>query len=84
MTPSRHDLRDVLDLLRKESALLEVERTVDRGWEISAVLDRLEREGCYDAVLFRSIEDRPGWSVLGNLFADRRTIARLLGAQQRP
>jgi 2,5-furandicarboxylate decarboxylase 1 len=79
MSNSRHDLHDVLDDLRAEHALLEVDRQVERGWEIAAVLDRLERTGRYDPVLFRSALGHPGWSVLGNLFADRRIIAMLLG-----
>jgi 2,5-furandicarboxylate decarboxylase 1 len=79
MTGSRHDLRHVLDLLRAESALLEVKRAVDPRWEISAVLDRLERAGIFRPVLFGAVQSQPGWSVLGNLFADRQTISRMLG-----
>src|ERR1700722_18736474 len=79
MTGSRHDLHSVLDLLRRESALLEVDRPVDRGWEISAVLDRLGRGGWVGPALFTAVQGQPGWSVLGNLFADRRTIGLILG-----
>ena len=78
MSASVHDLHNAVDLLRKESALLEVDRAVDRRWEISAVVDRLERSGHFSPVLFRAVEGHPGWCVLGNLFADRRTLARIL------
>jgi 2,5-furandicarboxylate decarboxylase 1 len=79
MSRSRHDLHDVLDGLREERALLEVERPVERSWEVAAVLDRLERSNRFDPVLFRSVRGHPDWSILGNLFADRRTIAKLFG-----
>lgn len=57
-----------------------VEREVDRTWEITAVLDRLEREHRYPAVRFTSVKGFPGWSVVGNVFASRRAIAALLDA----
>jgi 2,5-furandicarboxylate decarboxylase 1 len=78
MSKSLHDLHDVLEDLRGQRALLEVERPVERSWEVAAVLDRLERCGRFDPVLFRSVLGHPGWSILGNLFADRQSIARFL------
>jgi 2,5-furandicarboxylate decarboxylase 1 len=78
MSKSLHDLHDVLEDLRGQRALLDVERPVERSWEVAAVLDRLERCGHFDPVLFRSVLGHPGWSILGNLFADRRTVARFL------
>jgi 2,5-furandicarboxylate decarboxylase 1 len=78
MSKSLHDLHDVLEDLRGPRALLEVERPVERSWEVAAVLDRLERCGRFDPVLFRSVLGHPGWSILGNLFADRQTVARFL------
>lgn len=74
---SRHDLRSVLDALGDDC--LKVGREVDRRWEISAVLDRLERRGEFRPVLFENVAGFPSWSVLGNLFADRSTLARALG-----
>jgi 2,5-furandicarboxylate decarboxylase 1 len=79
MSKSVHDLHAVLNGLRDQQALLEVERPVERNWEVAAVLDRLECSGRFDPVLFRSVLGHPGWSILGNLFADRQTIARFLG-----
>jgi 2,5-furandicarboxylate decarboxylase 1 len=55
-----------------------VDRPVDRAWEITAVLDRLERAGRFPAVRFSSIVGFPGWSVVGNVFASRPAIAALL------
>jgi 2,5-furandicarboxylate decarboxylase 1 len=72
-----HSLREVLDALG--DGCLRVEKAVDRSWEISAVLDQLERSGRFQPVLFETIEGHPGWSVLGNLFADRASIATALG-----
>jgi 2,5-furandicarboxylate decarboxylase 1 len=57
-----------------------VERAVDRTWEITAVLDRLERDHRFPAVRFSSIKGFPGWSVVGNVFASRPAIAALLDA----
>jgi 2,5-furandicarboxylate decarboxylase 1 len=57
-----------------------VAREVDRSWEITAVLDRLERDRRFPAVRFTSIRGFPGWSVVGNVFASRPAIAALLEA----
>ncbi|MDX6234271.1 MAG: hypothetical protein QOH68_3368, partial [Nocardioidaceae bacterium] len=76
---SRHSLRDGLAVLQAASRLLTVTRPVERDWEVSAVLDRLERSGTYDPVVFEDVVGCPGWSVLGNLFADRSNISLLLG-----
>jgi 2,5-furandicarboxylate decarboxylase 1 len=57
-----------------------VEREVDRAWEITAVLDRLEQAHRFPAVRFTSIKGFPGWSVVGNVFASRPAIAALLDA----
>lgn len=72
------DLRDALRRLDEAGRLSVVEREVDRSWEVTAVLDRLEREQRFPAVLFRSIQGFPGWSIAGNLFASREAIAALL------
>jgi 2,5-furandicarboxylate decarboxylase 1 len=79
MSGNPHDLHDVLDCLRDRQVLLEVERPVERSWEVTAVLDRLERSGRFGPVRFRSVLGFPGWSMLGNLFADRQIIAACLG-----
>jgi 2,5-furandicarboxylate decarboxylase 1 len=77
MGQDAHDLHAIVEQLRRESLLREVRRPVDRSWEISAVLDALERDGDFSAVVFRDVTGFPGWSVLGNLYADRRAIAAL-------
>ncbi|HKQ00650.1 MAG TPA: UbiD family decarboxylase [Actinomycetes bacterium] len=66
--------------MSEAGALLVVERAVDRTWEITAVLDRLERDHRFPAVRFSSIKGFPGWSVVGNVFASRPAIAALLDA----
>jgi 2,5-furandicarboxylate decarboxylase 1 len=66
--------------LSEAGALAVVEREVDRAWEITAVLDRLEREHRFPAVRFTAVKGFPGWSVVGNVFASRRAIAALLDA----
>jgi 2,5-furandicarboxylate decarboxylase 1 len=38
----------------------------------------MERENALQPVVFESISSHPGWSVLGNLFAERRSIAAVL------
>lgn len=72
------DLRDALRRLDEAGALAVVDRPVDRSWEVTAVLDRLEEQHRFPAVLFRSIQGFPGWSITGNLFASREAIAALL------
>jgi 2,5-furandicarboxylate decarboxylase 1 len=73
------DLRGALDRLAASGLLARVDRTVDRTWEVTAVLDRLEREHRLDAVRFASVAGFPGWSIAGNVFASRAAIAALLG-----
>jgi 2,5-furandicarboxylate decarboxylase 1 len=79
MTPhgSAHSLRASLERLGAD--VVRVRKPVDPVWEISAVLDRMERSDRLQPVLFENIGPNPGWSVLGNLFADRRSIAAVLG-----
>jgi 2,5-furandicarboxylate decarboxylase 1 len=74
---SAHSLRAALD--RLGTSCVRVRKPVDPAWEIAAVLDRMERSDRLQPVLFESIDSTPGWSVLGNLFADRRSIAAVLG-----
>ncbi len=74
-----HDLRDGLRALSRVGALETVDRDVDQSWEVTAVLDRLEQERRYPAVLFRSIRGFSDWSIVGNVFATRAAISALLG-----
>jgi 2,5-furandicarboxylate decarboxylase 1 len=78
VTGNPHDLQEVLDRLRAQRLLLHTSRPVDRKWEAAAVLDRLERSQRFDPVLFTAVRGHPGWSLLGNLFADRGIIAAIL------
>ena len=59
------DLRDALHRLDEAGRLSVVDRQVERSWEVTAVLDRLEREHRFPAVLFRSIKGFDGWSIAG-------------------
>jgi 2,5-furandicarboxylate decarboxylase 1 len=74
-----HSLREVIHSLG--ARCLRVGRAIDRSWEASAILDRLERSGRFQPVLFENIKGFAGWSILGNLFADRRAIADALGIE---
>ena len=73
------DLRAALEVLRAAGELETVSRPVDPAWEVTAVLDRLEREGRFPAVLFDAVSGHPDWAVTGNLFATRSKIAAFLG-----
>jgi 2,5-furandicarboxylate decarboxylase 1 len=72
-------LRDYLERLKQEAPeeIREVKRKVDRQFEASAVLARLEREKQYPAVMFHQLHqfDMP---VLSNLFASRKRMALAL------
>jgi 2,5-furandicarboxylate decarboxylase 1 len=74
-----HDLRHALTRLADADELEVVDREVDRSWEVTAVLERLEQEHRYPATLFRAIAGYPTWSIAGNVFASRRKLAILLG-----
>jgi 2,5-furandicarboxylate decarboxylase 1 len=56
-----------------------VSRPVDPAWEVTAVMERLEQAGRFPAVVFESVIDAPGWSIVGNLFASREAVAELAG-----
>ena len=73
------DLRAALSQLDARGELETVRRPVDPAWEVTAVLDRLERDGRYPAVVFEAVEGHPRWSITGNLFATRSKIAAFLG-----
>lgn len=73
------DLRSALALLDEAQKLARVKRPVDPAWEVTAVLDRLEQLQRFPAVLFQEITGFPGWSITGNVFAARESIAALLG-----
>jgi 2,5-furandicarboxylate decarboxylase 1 len=73
---SAHSLRGALARLGPECR--RVKKPVDPGWEVAAVLDRMERDNALPAVLFESLTTHPDWSILGNLFGERRNIATLL------
>ena len=72
-------LRDAIAVLHASADAATVKRTVDPAWEVTSVLERLEREHRDPAILFDSIADHPDWSIVGNLFATRSRIARLAG-----
>jgi UbiD family decarboxylase len=76
-------LRDAIARLADAGEVQSVSRPVDPAWEVTAVLERMERDGRSPAVLFGAIDGWPGWSVLGNLFATRERIARLAGLEPR-
>jgi 2,5-furandicarboxylate decarboxylase 1 len=76
------DLRTALAELAACGELERVSRSVDRSWEVTAVLDRLEQENRFPAVLFESVDGYPDWSIAGNVFASRSKIAALLGVSQ--
>jgi 2,5-furandicarboxylate decarboxylase 1 len=80
------DLRGALEALGPGTGsgpggdgLAVVDRSVDPSWEVTAVLDRLERDGRYPAVLFESVAGFPDWAIAGNAFASRALIAAYLG-----
>jgi 2,5-furandicarboxylate decarboxylase 1 len=76
------DLREALRTLAAVGELEVVSRAVDRTWEVTAVLDRLEQEQRFPAVLFGSVAGYPDWSIAGNVFATRRKLALFLGTSQ--
>jgi 2,5-furandicarboxylate decarboxylase 1 len=75
------DLRDAVARLSHDGEVVTIARPVDPAWEVTAVLERLEQQGRFPVALFRSIAERPGWSILGNLFATRSRIATLAGLE---
>ena len=80
------DLGAFLDDLRQHDprSLVEVERTVDpTRFEVTALLEHLQRAGQYPAVLFTSTLDQRGqpsrFPVVSNVFATRERCAFALG-----
>jgi len=78
------DLRSFLKKLEAEAPelLVRVPGEVDPRFEITALLQNLEREGQYPVVIFEQVKNLKGQpsgiQVVSNLFADRRAIALAL------
>ncbi len=74
-----YDLRSFLKAIENDKKdLVKISRSVDRKFEATAVLEKMQYEDMYPAVLFENIKgsDIP---VLSNLFASRDRIARAFG-----
>jgi UbiD family decarboxylase len=68
------DLRGYLSHLEEKGQLLHVTEEVDLKYDIAAGI-RKTSDINGPALLFENIRSRPGWRVLGGLFATRRLIA---------
>lgn len=62
----------------EEGLLVHVEKPVSARYEAPALMKRLDPR----PVLFHEIREAPGFKLLGNLCADRRVLARALGASE--
>lgn len=76
------DLRTFIKQLSHTDTFVRVSTEVDPGFEISAVLRRLEADGKVPAVLFGNVKGSP-FGVLSNVFADPAHLAVALGTDRR-
>jgi UbiD family decarboxylase len=75
------DLRGYLSHLEEKGQLLHVAEEVDLRYDIAAGIRKTsDIQG--PALLFENIRARPGWRVLGGLFATRKLIALGLGVPE--
>jgi len=75
------DLRGYLSHLEEQGQLLHVKEEVDVKYDIAAGI-RKTSDTNGPALLFENIRSRPGWRVLGGLFATRKLIALGLGGPE--
>jgi 2,5-furandicarboxylate decarboxylase 1 len=78
------DLRNYLAQLEREipDEYLRIDREIDPAFEVTAVLQKIENQGLFPAVLFENVKDlkgRPGHKHLINVVASRRRIAVAAG-----
>ena len=77
------DLRDALSVAESRGGLARIGKPVSAQGEVTAVLTALEQAGNYSAVLFGNIVGYPGWSIVGNVFADRDNLSAMIGLETR-
>lgn len=74
------DLKSFVDLLKQEGELKEITLEVDPELEISAITDRVVKQGG-PALLFTNVKGYPDIPVLINTFGSRRRMELALGAE---
>ena len=75
-------LRAAVEFLDQSGGLTRVSRPVDPVGELTGVVSAMEDSGLWSAALFESIKGYDDWRVVSSLFADRRNVAAMLGAEQ--
>ena len=71
----KQSIRSELELLRAANELVDLNASIDREFELSAIL---ERQGQSPAIQFNDVKGYQG-PVVGNLLSSRRKMALLLG-----
>lgn len=70
-------LRDFLDLLKKQGDLIEVENELSPVFEIPAAVKYVNKRG-NEAVLFKKVRGYPECSIVGNLLGHKGRLAQCL------
>jgi 2,5-furandicarboxylate decarboxylase 1 len=84
MTENMMDLRSYIDALQIQAPdeIRVVDRKVSNKFELPAVLEKLEAQKQYPAVMFNRVGDSP-MPVVSNLFASRKRLAVALGVDEK-
>lgn len=80
------DLRSHLDEVRARlpDEIVEIDREIDPGFEVTSVLQQLDERQKFPVCLFTNVRDlhgRPGHTVVSNLMAGRRRLAMAMGLE---
>jgi 2,5-furandicarboxylate decarboxylase 1 len=79
---AKYDLRTFLETAKSRGELVEVKKSVDPKFGVTAILAGLEQEHRYPAALFHHVGTSE-YPVLSNVFASRSRIALALGCEER-
>jgi 2,5-furandicarboxylate decarboxylase 1 len=76
------DLRSFLEIAYKNHEVVEVEKELDPKFQATAVIEKLEKENKYPAVLFKHLSGS-AMPVVSNLFSKRKRLAMALGCSEK-
>jgi 2,5-furandicarboxylate decarboxylase 1 len=82
MVVNYRDLRGFIDILERESELVRTIKAVNRDYQATALLAKMELERRFEAVLFEQVEGFPGWRLMGNTFSTKKKLALALNTTE--
>lgn len=76
------DLREFIDILEKEGELVRTTKAINRDYQATALLSKMESINRFESVLFEEVIDFPGWRMMGNTFSTKKKLALALNTTE--